>query len=61
MNLNAVTQLNQTIIEAFDGLQIQRHVTVPPRDHDLLTSATLTHQCPVIERPTWSNLIDAPE
>jgi len=31
MVLNAVMQLNHTILEAFDGLQIQGHVTVTPR------------------------------
>ena len=31
MVLNAVTQLNHTIIEAFDGLQIQRHVALTSR------------------------------
>src|SRR5205809_4566960 len=29
---NAVTQLNQTILEAFDGVQLQGHVAVTPRD-----------------------------
>src|SRR5262249_29569577 len=28
---NAVLQLNQTILEALDGVQIQRHVAVPSR------------------------------
>src|SRR5262245_37372219 len=31
MVLNAVMQLNQTILEAFKGVQIQGHVTVTPR------------------------------
>jgi|SRR6266849_873374 len=31
MVLNAVMQLNQTILEAFNGVQIQGHVTVTPR------------------------------
>jgi hypothetical protein len=31
MVLNAVMQLNHTILEAFDGLQIQRHVAVTSR------------------------------
>ena len=31
MVLNAVMQLNHTILEAFDGLQIQGHVAVTPR------------------------------
>jgi hypothetical protein len=31
MVLNAVTQLNHTILEAFDGLQIQGHVAVTSR------------------------------
>src|SRR5947207_2449965 len=30
--LKAIMQLNQTILEAFNGAQIQGHVTVPPRD-----------------------------
>src|SRR5438067_506033 len=29
--LNTVAQLNHTILEAFDGVQIQGHVTVAPR------------------------------
>src|SRR3989441_8258402 len=29
--LNAVTQLNHTILEAINGVQIQRHVTMTPR------------------------------
>jgi hypothetical protein len=32
MVLNVVMQLNQTILEAFDGIQVQGHVTVTPRD-----------------------------
>src|SRR5205823_2415717 len=28
---NAVMQLNHTVVEAFNGVQIQRHVTVTPR------------------------------
>ena len=31
MVLNAVMQLNQTILEAFNGVQLQGHVTVTPR------------------------------
>jgi hypothetical protein len=31
MVLNAVMQLNQTILEAFKGVQLQGHVTVTPR------------------------------
>jgi hypothetical protein len=31
MVLNAVAQLNQTILEAFGGEQVQGHVTVTPR------------------------------
>ena len=31
MVLNAVTQLNHTILKAFDGLQIQGHVAVTSR------------------------------
>jgi len=31
MGLNAVVQLNQTILEAFNGVQIQKYVTVTPR------------------------------
>ena len=31
MVLNAVIQLNQTIVEAFNGMQVQGHVTVTPR------------------------------
>jgi hypothetical protein len=31
MVLDAVTQLNQPILEAFDGLQIQGHMPVTPR------------------------------
>ena len=31
MFLNAIMQLNQTILEAFNGMQIQGHVTVTPR------------------------------
>jgi hypothetical protein len=32
MVLNAVMQLNQTILEAFKGVQLQGYVTVTPRD-----------------------------
>jgi len=32
MVLDAVMQLNQTILEAFNGVQLQGHVTVTPRD-----------------------------
>src|SRR5258708_728293 len=32
MVLNAVMQLNQTILEAFNRVQLQGHVTVTPRD-----------------------------
>ena len=31
MALNAVMQLNHTVLEAFNGVQIQRHVTVAAR------------------------------
>jgi hypothetical protein len=31
MLLNAIMQLNQTILEAFNGVQIQGHVTVTPQ------------------------------
>src|SRR5690242_8104149 len=31
MALNAVMQLHQTVVEAFNGVQLQRHVTVTPR------------------------------
>src|SRR6266550_6254696 len=31
MVLDAIMQLNQTILKAFDGVQIQEHVALPPR------------------------------